>query len=352
MYNTSFKFSMITLKAYNPNWKIQFQEEKTSLFNLGIANIIKIEHIGSTAIKGILAKPVIDILIGVNNLNTFTTTDIQQIESLGYRYNDAFETIFPFRRYFQKENSEGIRSHQIHLVNYPSQWYERHILFRNYLRHYSNIAKEYEALKVRLAKQFDNTIDYANAKSNFCQEIDKRAFMDFKINSPFLESERLLAFIPQLACYNDYAFMLNDAEFCQVYGVSYTYEDALLRLQSDITYWNQYAFAPFMWYDKKTHDYVGRGGLKLFKQNPSDDFEVELTYQIKRDYWNQGFAEEIGRIAINYAFNVLSLSNIICFTAYNNYPSLKVMKKLGFIFEKDFVHAGVTHKLHRLLKPS
>jgi GrpB-like predicted nucleotidyltransferase (UPF0157 family)/RimJ/RimL family protein N-acetyltransferase len=342
---------MITLKTYNSNWENDFQKEKDNLFNLGIANIVKIEHIGSTAIRGILSKPVIDILVGVKDLNALTTIDIQRIESLGYRYNAVFETVFPFRRYFQKENSEGERSHQIHLVNYPSQWYEKHILFRNYLRHYNNSAKEYEALKIELVKQCDNTIDYANAKNEFCQGIDKTAFMDFEVNSPFLESERLLAFIPQLACHDDYGTMLENAEFRKAYGVAYSYEEALLRLKSDMDYWNQYAFAPFMWYEKKTHNYVGRGGLKLFRRNPTNDFEVELTYQIKREHWNQGCAQEMGLSSINYAFNILNLDNIICFTAHDNYSSLRVMQKLGFVFEEDFVHAGVIHKLHRLLKP-
>jgi GrpB-like predicted nucleotidyltransferase (UPF0157 family) len=98
---------MITLAAYEPSCKTNFQKEKDSLLNLGIENIIKIEHIGSTAIDRMLSKPVIDILIGVKNLNAFTTQDIQRIESLGYRYNSVFESVLPFRRYFQKENAKG-----------------------------------------------------------------------------------------------------------------------------------------------------------------------------------------------------------------------------------------------------
>lgn len=343
---------MITLMKYQTSWKTDFEEEKDSLFNLGLSNIVKIEHIGSTAVPGMSAKPVIDILIGVKDLNKFTTENVNRIESLGYRYNPVFEKIFPFRRYFQKENILDVRTHQIHLVNYPSQWYEKHILFRDYLRGHPQCAKEYEALKIKLAKQFDNTIDYANAKNDFCQEIDKKAFMDFNVNRPLIENERLLGFIPQLVCHYDYAKMLQDVEFCKAYGVAYTFDEALLRLESDITHWNQYAFAPWMWYEKKTHTYLGRGGLKLFKREENVNSEVELTYQIKREYWNQGFATEIGALCIGYAFNVLNLNNIICFTAYNNYSSLHVMQKLGFVFEGDFVHAGVTHKLHRLLKAS
>lgn len=191
---------------------------------------MKIEHVGSTAINGMLSKPVIDILIGVENLDNCTTENIQQIESLGYRYNSVFETAFPFRRYFQKDNSQGKRTHQIHLVNCPSQWYEKHILFRDFLRCHNKESKKNAALKIELSKKFDNTIDYANAKDAFCQEVDKKAFMDFDVNRPFIESERLCGFIPQIACPDDYTNMLKDPEFCKVYGAAYTSEQALLRL--------------------------------------------------------------------------------------------------------------------------
>ena len=323
-----------------------FDAEKDRLLSLDIYQVIKIEHIGSTAIPGIYAKPVIDILIGVKDLNAFTDNDIQKIESLEYRYNPVFESVLPYRRYFQKENEQGERTHQIHLVNFPSQWYEKHILFRDYLQKYSDIAKTYESLKSILAKQFDNTIDYANEKNVFCRDIDKKAFLDFTINKPFIETERLIGLIPQLACHDNYALMLSNAEFIQCYGVSYNKQKALERLESDINHWNQHGFAPWMWYDKKTHHYVGRGGLKTFNLNQQT--EIELTYQIQRKYWGQGLSVEIGSASIDYAFNQLNLKDIICFTAYNNHQSLRVMKKLGFYFENDFIHADIVHKLHRM----
>ena len=103
---------MITLLPHNPAWKTYFEIEKQQLLQLELDTITRIEHIGSTAISGICAKPVIDILIGVSDLNEFTTANIRSIESLGYRYNSIFETVFPHRRYFQKNNRLGERTHQ------------------------------------------------------------------------------------------------------------------------------------------------------------------------------------------------------------------------------------------------
>ena len=104
-----------------------------------------------------------------------------------------------------------------------------------------------------------------------------------------------------------------------------------------------------MWYDKKTHDYVGRGGLKIFLLNQKT--EVELTYQVKREYWGNGLSVEIGKASIDYAFSTLNLESLICFTAHNNHQSLRVMQKIGFIFEIDFSHANIIHKLHRMKNP-
>ncbi|WP_019215224.1 bifunctional GrpB family protein/GNAT family N-acetyltransferase [Legionella tunisiensis] len=336
---------MITLLPHNPAWKAAFGIAKQQLLQLDIKNIIQVEHIGSTAISGIYAKPVIDILIGVKSLSEFTSEDIQKIESLGYRYNQVFETVFPHRRYFQKDNEYGERTHQIHLVNYPSSWYEQHLLFRDYLRVYPGIAKEYEALKLNLTKIHDNTIEYANAKSELCQAIGKKAFLHFGVNKPIIETPRLIAFIPQVACHEDYTIMLSNPEFIQCYGVSYNENQALNRLESDMTHYNQYGFAPWMWYDKETHNFVGRGGLKTVVLNEKED--VELTYQIAQVYWGKGLAFEMGQASLDYAEKHLNLASIICFTAHTNYPSLRVMEKIGFKFEFDFEHAGITHKFHR-----
>lgn len=162
---------------------------------------------------------------------------------------------------------------------------------------------------------------------------------------PVIETTRLIAFIPQIACHEAYAHMLSNPEFIQCYGRSYNNEEALARLESDITHYNQYGFASWMWYDKETQTYVGRGGFKRFMLN--EQMETELTYQLERSYWSKGLALEIGQAAIAYASQHLGFKNAICFTAYTNYRSLQVIRKLSFNFERDFEHAGIIHKLHR-----
>jgi len=104
---------MIILEPYNPDWIKLFEDEKEKLQKILDINssVIHIEHIGSTAIPGIYAKPIIDILIGVNDINN--NSYIKNIENLGYQYHPIFESEFPNRRYLQKSDVSGNRTHQI-----------------------------------------------------------------------------------------------------------------------------------------------------------------------------------------------------------------------------------------------
>lgn len=142
---------MIYLSPYNPEWPKLFEAEKRAILKAIGQYILEIEHIGSTAIPGIHAKPVIDIMIGVNKLADITPEVISILEKLGYVYVKQFEDKMPFRRFFQKNNSEGVRTHQIHLVEINNDFWKRHLLFRNFLRAHPNDAKRYEKLKLELA---------------------------------------------------------------------------------------------------------------------------------------------------------------------------------------------------------
>lgn len=101
---------MIYLSAYNSQWPNLFKAEKELLLNLIGQYIVKIEHIGSTAIPNIAAKPVIDIMIGVNQLNDIDSSVIIKLANVGYEYIKKYEEIMPFRRYFQKTDAKGVRT--------------------------------------------------------------------------------------------------------------------------------------------------------------------------------------------------------------------------------------------------
>lgn len=337
---------MIILIQYDPAWPNLFEAEKRKLLNAVSDVVVEIEHIGSTAIPGIHAKPIIDILIGVKDLGQFTNEHIQKIESLGYKYIKDYEEQLPHRRYFQKQDQKGRVAYHIHLVNYSSAWWERHILFRDYLKEYPDEAKRYDLHKLKLAKEFDDSNQYAMAKNQFCRGIDKEAYFDFKIHKPFVVTERLNGYIPDQTCFEIYSNMFHDPEFIHCYGIELTDERIKKILERVATHWDQFQFAPLVWLDKKTNDFVGEGGLNHTKVEGKE--EIELTYSLSKAHWGKGFAVEIGQYAIDYAFKIVKLENIVCFTMPKNYQSLRVMEKLNFQYEKDFIHAELLHKLYRL----
>ena len=118
----------------------------------------------------------IDILIGVRSLADADAQCITPIEALGYEYVQAFESMMPGRRYFRKSNADGLRTHQIHLWQVDDPEYERHIVFRDYLRTHPDEVAAYEQVKRSLIDQFDSANDYAEAKSSFIKPCEQRAF--------------------------------------------------------------------------------------------------------------------------------------------------------------------------------
>jgi len=164
----------ISIEPYNQDWPTKFKHEKEKI-SQAIGGIFRsIEHIGSTSVPGLAAKPTIDILIGVKNLSEVTPEIIQKIEQLGYDYVSKYESNMPERRFFRKV-LKGKKTHHIHLVEVDSDFFKRHLLFRDYLRAHPKDARVYEELKHKLAKQFLDTNEYAKAKTEFVVSIEEKA---------------------------------------------------------------------------------------------------------------------------------------------------------------------------------
>lgn len=148
---------MITLVSHDPEWTNIFNREKHFLkFNCG-NQALQIHHIGSTSVNTISAKPIVDILMVVTNIN-----DINEID--GYK---AFgEYGIPNRRFFHKKVNETV-SINLHVFESHSPEITRHLKFRDLLILNPDIAKQYESLKITLSRQYTNSGEYANAKTNF-----------------------------------------------------------------------------------------------------------------------------------------------------------------------------------------
>ena len=162
----------VEIVPYDPTWPMRFQEEADVLRRALAAWLVgAIEHIGSTAVPGLAAKPVIDIMAGVRTLAD-SRPAIAAATELGYCYAPYQAD----REHWFCKPSPAFRTHHLHLIPVGSPQWIRPIAFRNYLRAHANVAADYEALKRRLAQTFRNDREaYTQAKAPFIDEVSERA---------------------------------------------------------------------------------------------------------------------------------------------------------------------------------
>jgi GrpB-like predicted nucleotidyltransferase (UPF0157 family) len=163
---------------YDPSWPELFEEEKEHLREILPADLIRrIEHFGSTAVPGLAAKPVIDMLVEVLSLDEVREIAVSLLEAQGY---DFFwrpthgDDGPPFYAWFIKRNSKGIRTHHIHMVEKDFEHWDG-LLFRDYLICHPETALEYQILKMRLASRYPNDrVAYTDGKSEFIASVMER----------------------------------------------------------------------------------------------------------------------------------------------------------------------------------
>jgi GrpB-like predicted nucleotidyltransferase (UPF0157 family) len=133
-----------------------------------------LEHVGSTAVPGLGAKPIIDMLLGVGRLAEVEAR-LPALEALGYEYVPRFESRLPERRFFVGVAPRG-RTHHLHGVEIGGSFWQRQLLFRDCLRSEPETAAAYERLKRDLARRHaDDRETYTEAKADFIEAVLERA---------------------------------------------------------------------------------------------------------------------------------------------------------------------------------
>jgi GrpB-like predicted nucleotidyltransferase (UPF0157 family) len=167
----------VTIVPYDSYWPVLFEGEKSQLLQTCKDQDMQIEHIGSTAIPGLAAKPTIDILIGIKDLEEANRL-IPLLKEIGYVYVPEYEQDMPDRRYFYKGRKVEDDFH-LHMVAVGSPFWKRHLAFRDYMRKHLEDVKEYELLKLTLAKKFgEDRNGYTDAKTEFITRIEKIALTE------------------------------------------------------------------------------------------------------------------------------------------------------------------------------
>jgi GrpB-like predicted nucleotidyltransferase (UPF0157 family) len=172
----------VGILPYDSRWPDLFRREAEHLRScIPAALIRRIEHFGSTAVPGLAAKPIVDMLVEVSSLRGARTDIAPVLQSQGYDYfwRPSFgEDVPPWYAFFIKRAKSGIRTHHIHMVTRRRtfrEYWER-LLFRDYLISHPETARDYERLKIELAAAHPNDrVAYTNGKTAFIRRITAKA---------------------------------------------------------------------------------------------------------------------------------------------------------------------------------
>lgn len=162
---------VVALTKHEEGWQALFVQEKALLETLLGDLAVDIQHIGSTAIRGIAAKPLLDVLIGVRSLDDVARFDLHALKDADiYRLKAEVEGKVVFAKF--SDLHELTKTHVYHVVEHGGEWWKAHTSFRDYLNDHPDVAKAYESLKRELARKYPhNERQNSDAKKSFVDRI-------------------------------------------------------------------------------------------------------------------------------------------------------------------------------------
>jgi len=160
----------VLIVPYDPSWPGQYLDESKLIRSAMGPYLQAIEHIGSTSVPGLSAKPIIDILGGMFKLEDAFTI-IPALEQIGYTYVPEYEMQLPDRRYLTRFRNDRAKIH-LHLVKTHSPLWQNHLIFRDRLIADSHLRDAYAQLKMELSMKFGtDRVGYTNAKTTFIKKV-------------------------------------------------------------------------------------------------------------------------------------------------------------------------------------
>lgn len=160
----------LEVSSHSPMWPAVFDIERDRLTRIFGADRVLVEHIGSTAVDGLAAKPIIDVMVGAPDL-AIVERHLPDLVAEGYRYVPELERSVPQRRFLVKPDGQPGYFH-LHAVVVDSPYWREHLSFRDALRTDPSLADEYGKLKRRILTRYptDRAV-YADAKSTFIRTV-------------------------------------------------------------------------------------------------------------------------------------------------------------------------------------
>ena len=158
----------VELVEHDPSWAELYETEKGRISAIFDGRAVAVEHIGSTSVPDLCAKPIVDVLVGLRDLE-LSDDDVESMRALGYQY--LGEHGLPGRLFFRKVP----RTHHVHVVAHGGEHWTRHLTFRDALRTDAGERRRYDEFKRRLAAEGHPRDVYTELKTPFIREIEARA---------------------------------------------------------------------------------------------------------------------------------------------------------------------------------
>lgn len=324
---------LIEVVAHRPEWVAMFNDEAAKLRAVFGAQALAIHHIGSTSVPGLKAKPILDFLLEVDDIEQVDRFNVP-MQKLGYE--GMGENGLPRRRYFRKYNGDK-HTHHIHTWQHEDIEIDRHLAFRDFLIAHPDRAAAYGELKSALVARFGGEREqYFAGKDSFCKETEQMALVWYKEMSAYRLSSERMRLIPLSAAQLQFCLMRPDQLEAELgFPISrQVIEPAVVRQALRVKK-QRLIDAPSIEFPWHTYwlmvisSQPFGAGLIGFKGVPDKNGEVEIGYGIDTAWRNQGYTTEATRRMIDWA---LQQSDCLAVTAWSdkgNKASARVLQKAG-----------------------
>ncbi|HST52911.1 MAG TPA: D-glycero-beta-D-manno-heptose 1-phosphate adenylyltransferase [Pyrinomonadaceae bacterium] len=171
---SGWKRQPVQVADYDTRWPEMFEAECGRIVEAIGPHVVAVEHVGSTSVPNLAAKPIIDIMAGVRSLADAPLC-VTPLHKIGFEYVPKAELLTPERRFFRK-GERGAGTHHLHMVEHGGKFWQEHLLFRDYLRAHTEAAREYEHLKRELAARHGaQRNSYTDGKRDFVVSVVEKA---------------------------------------------------------------------------------------------------------------------------------------------------------------------------------
>ena len=318
----------VVVLQYDKKWESDFKQIESELKDALDGLAIGIEHVGSTAVPGLSAKPIIDIDVVIKDYSAFDDV-VSALGNIGYIHEGDLG--IPGREAFKYEGKEHLQKHHLYVCPQDSDELKRHVAFRDYLCCHSDAVEEYSRIKEEGAALYPYDIDkYIEHKSPFIEGIYSKIRYDRgKELKQIFESENISFVEVSELLVDDYLTMVNDYEHVNRYiggyigGASepYTREQEYEWIRKSL----EDKALVFSMIEKKSGEFIGN----IEFMDP-DGNQAELGIALTAAKQDMGYGTEAVSAMIDYGFSQLGLKRVYLRTNLDNARAKHVYEKCGF----------------------